>query len=171
MISPRASSALNNVTRNLFAARQVIQHGSASDDTNDVEVPHETPRDDAFHEAPTPPLPPLPPLEPHVDAFVDALGIGPEPSIQVPNAEKRVTFALEPPIQNAEAPAPTPAPNQEEQGNNEDSPPYPWQDFTRLKVLQLKAQCRKRNLHVSGLKNELIDRLNDYYKYKLWKNP
>ena len=170
MISPRASSALNNVTRNLFAARQVIQHGSASDDTNAVEVPRETPRDDAFHEAPTPPLPTLPPLEPHVDAFVDALCIGPEPSIQVPNAEKRVTFALEPPIKNAEAPAPTPAPNKEEQ-NNEDSPPYPWQDFTRLKVLQLKVQCRKRNLHVSGLKNELIDRLNDYYKYKLWKNP
>ena len=86
MLSPRASSTLNNVTRNLFA-KQAIQNGPASG---------QVPRDDAFHEAPLPPLP-LPPLEPRGDALV----IEPEPSIQVPNADAEapaanrvVTFAL-----------------------------------------------------------------------------
>ena len=99
MISPRASSALNNVTRNLFAARQAIQTGEARETPRqNGPASGQVPRDDAFHEAPTPPLPPLPPLEPRGDALV----IEPEPPIQVPDAadeappaNRTVTFALD----------------------------------------------------------------------------
>jgi len=98
MLSPRASSTLHNVTRNLFA-RQAIQNGEARETPRqNGPASGQVPRDDAFHEAPTPPLPPLPPLEPRGDALV----IEPEPPIQVPDAadeappaNRTVTFALD----------------------------------------------------------------------------
>ena len=98
MLSPRASSTLKNVTRNLFA-RQAIQNGEARETPRqNGPASGQVPRDDAFHEAPTPPLPPLPPLEPRGDALV----IEPEPPIQVPDAadeapraNQTVTFALD----------------------------------------------------------------------------
>jgi hypothetical protein len=46
---------------------------------------------------------------------------------------------------------------------NQDAIALPWQDFSRLIVKDLKVQCRMRGLPVSGLKQELIDRLNDYH--------
>ena len=190
MLSPRAS-ALTNVTRNLFAS-QAIQNGEAS----------ETPRD-------------------------DALGIEPEPPIQVPDAadeaptaNQTVTFDLDlpnslvaaapvapmqgtrsrtagtssrrgtrsraagtsslhepplPPLPPLEPPLPVPDADTAAAANNlvaandgggipnQDAIALPWQDFSRLIVKDLKVQCRMRGLPVSGLKQELIDRLNDYH--------
>ena len=178
MLSPRAS-ALTNVTRNLFAS-QAIQNGEAS----------ETPRDDALGIEPEPPIqvpdaadeappanrtvtfaldlpnslvaaapvapmqgtrsrtagtsshePPLPPLPP------------PEPPLPVPDA----ALALEPPANNLVAA------NDDGGIPNQDAIALPWQDFTRLRVIDLKEQCRMRGLPVSGRKHELIGRLNHYH--------
>lgn len=58
---------------------------------------------------------------------------------------------------------------EEEENNNEggglaNPPGIPRQDFSGLRVVELKVECRMRGLQVSGRKNELIGRLNDYYE-------
>jgi hypothetical protein len=69
-------------------------------------------------------------------------------------ANQRVTFDLEPPANNLVAAIGIP---------NQDAIALPWQDFTRLIVIDLREQCRMRGLPVSGRKQELIDRLNEYH--------
>ena len=83
-----------------------------------------------------PPLPPLPPLE---------------PPLPVPDAD------------TAAAANNLVAANDGGGIPNQDAIALPWQDFSRLIVKDLKVQCRMRGLPVSGLKQELIDRLNDYH--------
>ena len=188
MLSPRAS-ALTNVTRNLFAS-QAIQNGEASETPRDdalgiePEPPIQVP--DAADEAPPanrtvtfaldllnnvvaaapvapmqgtrsrtagtsshePPLPPLPPLEPPLPPLPP-----PEPPLPVPDA----ALALEPPANNLVAA------NDDGGIPNQDAIALPWQDFTRLRVIDLKEQCRMRGLPVSGRKHELIGRLNHYH--------
>ena len=58
---------------------------------------------------------------------------------------------------------------EEEEDNNEggglaNPPDIPWQNFSDLRVVELRVECQRRGLQVSGLKNELIGRLNDYYE-------
>ena len=57
---------------------------------------------------------------------------------------------------------------EEEEDNNEggglaNPPDIPWQNFSDLRVVELRVECRRRGLQASGRKNELIGRLNDYY--------
>ena len=88
------------------------------------------------NKAPVPPEPPLPPLE---------------PPLPVPDAD------------TAAAANNLVAANDDGGIPNQDAIALPWQDFTRLRVRDLREQCRMRGLPKSGRKQELIVRLNGYH--------